>query len=299
MNDPGLPAFENQRSSGQDILLPRKAGSRHERMLLVEISSRDRNLLSYPTPSVFRWKFQRPMKDIKSVTLVGATIPNRIFNLDVGWNAFTFQEAALTWTVTLTPGIYTAATLATALQAALNALDSVSNTYVCTVLGSTDQLKISTSGSVAFSLLFASGQYVDQYENNVLRMMNSPARMMGFLTADYVSNTKQIISPFAADCDFLTNRIYLYLNQDNAFDMITTERTSGRKGPFTILYPDPGVAYTTVNKNTYEFAPIYLSSPAPIARLINLDIALRDEFYRPLNLNGRDFTLVLEVLYLE
>jgi hypothetical protein len=299
MNDPGLPPFENQRSSGQDILLPRKVGSRHERMLLVEISSRDRNIVSYPTPSVFRWKFQRPMKDIKSVTLVGATIPNRIFNLDVGWNSFTFQEATVTWTVTLTPGIYTTTTLASSLQGALNTLSGVSNTYVCSILSATDQLKISTGGTAPFSLLFASGQYVDQYENNILRMMNSPARMMGFLTADYTSDTKQIISPFAADCDFLTNRIYLYLNQDNNFDMITTERTSGRKGPFTILYPDPGVAYTTVNKNTYEFAPIYLSSPAPIARLINLDIALRDEFYRPLNLNGRDFTLVLEVLYLE
>jgi len=300
MNDPGVPAFHNQRSSGQDILLPRKAKSRGDRTLFVEINSRDRNLLTYPNPSQFRWTFQRPMKDIKSIQIIGGTIPNRMFNMAAGWNQFTFLEGTVRWDVTLTPGVYTSATLAVGLADALNGLANVQNTYATSVNALTDCLTITATGSRMFSLLFASGNFVDTYEKNVLLVMNSPARCLGFMNADYSDRgTKTITAPFGIDIDSYLNRIYVYVNSDNSSDITAIERTSGRKDPFTIVYLDSGVPYTTFNKNTYEFQPIYFSSPAPVARLISMEFSLRDEFYRPLVMNGHDFTLLLEVVYLD
>jgi len=240
------------------------------------------------------------MKDIKSIQIIGGTIPNRIFNVAAGWNQFTFLEGTVRWDVTLIPGIYTAATLASSLVAALNALAGVQNTYTASVSSLTDCLTVSTSGSIAFSLLFATGNFVDTYEKNVLLVMNSPARCLGFLCADYSDRgTKTITAPFGMDIDSYLNRIYVYINPDNSTDMTTIERTSGRKDPFTIVYLDSGVPYTVFTKNTYDFQPIYFSSPAPIARLITMEFSLRDEFYRPLVMNGHDFTLLLEIVYLD
>ena len=55
--------------------------------------------------------------------------------------------------------------------------------------------------------------------------------------------------------------------------------------------------YYTLNRDTYT--PIFYSAPAPISRIATLNISLRDEFYRPVDLGGHDFTLVFELTYLE
>ena len=96
------------RSSGQDILLPtRKTKDRKHRSVLIEINSRDRNIASYPNPNLFRWILQRPLKDIQTIQIVGGTFPTRIFNVNSGYNQFTFQEDGKNYTVTLNPGRYT------------------------------------------------------------------------------------------------------------------------------------------------------------------------------------------------
>jgi hypothetical protein len=55
--------------------------------------------------------------------------------------------------------------------------------------------------------------------------------------------------------------------------------------------------YKTFTQENFE--PVFTATPAPIARLTTLTISLRDEFDRILNFNGRDFTLLLEIVYLE
>jgi hypothetical protein len=90
----------------------------------------------------------------------------------------------------------------------------------------------------------------------------------------------------------------LYLNHDNTQDINTIERSVGRQQPHAIVYFDElRNNYKFLNKETFE--PLYLSYPAPISRISTLDISIQDEFNRVVDFNGRDFTLLLEVVYLE
>jgi len=301
MNSPlGIPDHKGQKSSGQGILLPNSVKERKRRSLLVEINSRDRNIRSFPSPNTFRWTFQRPMKDVTSIQIVGGTVPSRLFTVNTGWNSFTFLEGNLRATVTLTPGLYTMATLAIQLQAQLNAIQGKNNTYLVTVDPATDRLTVTlTAGSSSYSFLFSSGNFVDLYDmNNVLTMINSPARILGFLNNDYASSSLIITAPNGMDVSLLTNRIYLYVNHDNSQDLGTIERSIGKQSPHAVLYMNtPTLDYKSFTTEVFE--PLFRSSPAPIARLLTLDIALRDEFDRLIELNGRDFTLLLEIEYLE
>ena len=303
MNSPPVPPFENQRASGQDILLPSISAGRKKRIDLIEINSRDRNQLSYPTSSQFRWRLMRPIKDIVSIQVVGGSIPTAFFSIDTGYNQFTFIEDGTTFTVTLTPGVYSSASdLATELQTRLNGISSIQNTYAVTVVSLTSQLKITGTkggGVVGFSLLFATGAYLDSFENGVLQQIKSPRRLLGFQALDYTSSSGGIIlSQNCVDQGFLTNRLYLYLNQENSQDLGTVDRGAGKKKAFSIVYFDSGdTVNKTFSKDTFE--PTFVSSPAPISRLTTLDLSLRNEFDYLVNFNGRDFTLLLEIVHLE
>jgi len=302
MNNPGAPpTAEGVRSSGQDILLPPRSQERKKRSLLVEINSRDRNMGSWPSPSQFRWTFQRPLKDVQSIQLVGGTLPTGNFNLDSGFNAFSFREGITRYAVTLTPGLYTDALLASQLQTTLNALPGISNTYTVTLSPLTNQLIITrATGLTVFYLLFVSGDFKDTFDKYaVLQTINTPRKMMGFLNMDYQCNSAGVItSPCAVDTAFLLNRIYLFINQDNNQDLGTIERSAGRNNPHSILYMDMNeYPYKTFTRDTFE--PLFRSSPAPISRMTTLDIALRDEFDRLINTNNRDVTLLFEITYLE
>ena len=305
MNAPtSVPTFENQRASGQNILLPSIAKARIRRTVLLEVNSRDRNIRSYPTATDFRWKLFRPLKDVLSIQIVGGTVPTRFFNIDSGWNKFTFLENTTQYTITLTPGCYTTAQMVSELAARFNDLSgTTSNKYTFSISSLTDRITMTrTTSDENFSLLFASGDYVDLYDNNSLNMMNSPAKMLGFGAADYNNNpfsdlSGTIVSPFAADANFLTNRMYLYINQENNQDIATIERSVGKKSPYSIIYMDQTSPYKTFTQESFE--PFFQASPAPIARLTTLTLSLRDEFDRILNFNGRDFTLLIEFVYLE
>ncbi len=123
--------------------------------------------------------------------------------------------------------------------------------------------------------------------------------MLGFDAADYASDSLgKVVSPYVAVLEFLLTRIYVYINHDNTQDFGFIERAVGRQQPHAIIYMDTcNGNYKFLNKETYE--PIFEAKPAPIARMATLDITLRDEFDRLIDLNGRDFTLLLEIEYCE
>jgi hypothetical protein len=73
---------------------------------------------------------------------------------------------------------------------------------------------------------------------------------------------------------------------------------AGRKDSFHILYMDQIInGYYTLNKDLHT--PIFISSPAPISRVGTLNISIRDEFYRLVDIGWLDFTLLFEITYLE
>lgn len=285
------------RSSGQEIITPHQLfREARERKILVEVNSRDRNTRTYPYPQQFRWRFQRPLKDIKSATMRGGTIPTRLWNINVPWNQFTLLEGSTRYNVTLEPGRYTKNSFATELGSKINALSGITNQYSVAFSPTTDQMTLTRDvGAATFSLLFNTGDYTDTYDsNNSLVMINTPAKMMGFGKADYSDGgIGKITSPFATEIDFLVNRVYLYINADNNQDINTIERSVGRDAPFAILYMDDNTnSYKYFDKVIYE--PTFISAPAPVSRMTTLNVELRDEFNRLIDLNGRDFTVLLE-----
>lgn len=291
----------NVESSGQQVTLAYpKRSERREAVILVEINSRDRNIQQYPTPSEFRWRLYRPLKDVVKIQIAGGTIPGCLYNLNRGWNVFTFQEGSQKWNVTIPPGRYGYEQLCATLASLLNTLPGITNSYLVTINTITGVFTLTRSaGAANFALLFATGDYVDFYDQNqTLQTINTPAKLFGFGRADYTNSGAAILAPNVVDLDFILNRCYIYINHDNTQDLNTVERSVGRQQPHAIVYFDElRNNYKFLNKETFE--PLYTAFPAAISRIATLDISIRDEFDRPIDMNGRDFTLLLEIVYLD
>jgi hypothetical protein len=288
-------------TSGQQVLLPEGGRKKVVRKTTVVVNSRDRQFLSYPNTNVFRFVLRRPLKEIHSIELVNGSIPGLIYTINKGWNSFSFQEGATVYEIALTPGLYNETTLAAELQARLNATAGLVNTYTCAVSPTTHRLTIrAATGTARFALLFYSGVVTDEFDMNGVHILkiNTPARFLGFGFNDYTDTAGEIVSPVAMDAENFLNRIYLYINAESTTELHRMEVGAGGRDCFHIFFASPGSAnYIFLNKETET--PTYIASPAPLARLSFLDISLRDEFFRPLDLQNRDVNLIFEITHFE
>jgi len=294
--DPNIPS-----SSGQHVLIKDQSKiKRSLRRTTVVINSRDRNLIKNPDSNQFRFSLRRPLTNVLSIELMNGSIPSYIYNINTGWNKFTFQEGSVNFTVTLTPGYYTESSLAFLLQTALNTLPGIKNIYTVAQNANTRIIQVVSNKKETYGFLFYSGNTSDQIDLNTLTILsiNTPARLLGFGLTDYMSNSSGIINGvLPMDIDNFINRIYLHLETDGR-NLSRMELGSGRPDCFHIFYLTPGQSnYILLDKETDH--SLYESSPAPIARMTTLDISFRDEFNRPLDLNHRESTLVFEITHLE
>jgi len=301
-------------TSGQGVLLPDSTRrSRKQRTVTVAVNSRDRNMMADYATNPFRWTFRRPLKDVVSVELVNGCVPVDLYNINTGWNMFTFKEALKEYTVTLTPGQYTSTELCAELQRALNAIPGILNTYTVVYSSITKKATIGVSaGVLGYSFDFLGTPHTDTIDgtSGAILQIGCPARLFGFENRIYSAAqgipvpgrptglAGSITPPNRMDPAFLGQRIYLHVNADNSIEFNRVEMGAGRKDCFHIIYLDQNTGgYYTLNRDTYT--PIFYSAPAPIARIASLNISLRDEFFRLLDLGGHDFTLVFEVTYLD
>jgi hypothetical protein len=288
-------------TSGQQVLLPESSKSkRKQRTITVAVNSRDRNLSANNNTNQFRWVFRRPLKDIVSIELVNGYVPADLYNINTGWNMFTFGEDTTIWQVTLTPGQYTPAQLAAELQTRLNGLSGVTNTYTVAYSTVTKKMTISATGGMIFTFYFLTTPHkdiIDSYSGSITSI-NCPARILGFVDKDYPSDSGTIIPPNRADTDIFLKKLYLHLNADNSIELNRIELGAGRKDCFHILFLDQIVdGYYPLNKDLHT--PIFYSSPAPLARMAALNVSIRDEFYRLVDLSLHDFTLMFEITFIE
>jgi len=289
-------------TSGQQILLseaPRK--QRKERRVIIAVNSGDRNLTANYSPNNFKCVFKRPLKDIVSVELVGGCIPADLYNVTEEWNKFIFTESINTYTITLTPGQYTAATLAGELQTQLNAVATL-NKYSAIFNPITKKLEVSlTTGWDTYTFHFQTGApYVDEINSytGALERIMCPAKLLGFAMWDYTATSGNLTSPNRMDPDYCIKRAYIHVNADNSMELNRIESGGGRRDCYHIVYMDNTAdGYYYFNKDVY--APVFYSSPAPISRMSFITISIRDEYYRLLDLGGHDFTLIFEITTLE
>lgn len=265
----------------------------------IVVNSRDRNYMNYPNPNHFRYTLRRPLTNVMSIELMNGSIPSFIFNIQAQWGSFTVVEGGKVFSITLTSGFYTDSTLCTELQKQLNAIAGKQNTYVVAQDPVTRKLTITSTHTVAYSFLFYSGSPKDTVVMNTLTVLsiNTPARLLGFGFSDYTSDSSGTINGVTPmDIDNFSNRIYLHLESDGK-NLARMELGAGRNDCFHIFYIEPGSNYTFLNKETDH--SVFTSSPAPIARMANLEIFIRDEFNRLVDLNHRELNLVFEITHLE
>ena len=284
-------------TTGQQILLPESTlKKRGHKSITVAVNSRDRNLAEDTDSNNFRWTFKRPLKDIVSIELLSGCVPATLYNVNTGWNKFTFQENSTRKTITLTPGQYTVDTLVLELEQELN-IGSI-NIYDVTYSAITKKISIAAVGTATFQFCFGSGDFLDTFDKYgaCITSINCPARLLGFDQLDYYGQAAStIVAPHRADPDYCIKRLYLHINVDNSYELNRVEVGAGRRDCFHIIFMDPisTNGYYFLNKDTY--LPTYYSSPAPIARIASMTVSLRDEFFRPVDLGNYDYTLVFEI----
>jgi hypothetical protein len=314
----GTTFLNNQKSgksSGQQVLLPQQTPpppvgprKRHEKVTTILCNSRERNVVSYPNTNNFRWRLRRDIKDITSIRLIGGSLPANLYNINTGWNKFTFLENSIKYTISLNIGLYDGTSLAAELKRVLN-ISGVVNVYDVTY--SLTSLKITirrTSGTYSFSLLFQTGEYIDNFydysgtvdnlSNDYLSEIKCPARILGFITQDYTDTTGTIVATNPVDTAWFLNKLFLHINTETDKEFNRIEVAKGPHDPYTIIYLDEvkdGVKF--LNKETDY--PIIEFSPAPLSRLSLLEISIRDEFYKLQDLQNKEFTLLFEITFLE
>lgn len=288
-------------SSGQHVLMKDQSKIKKAvRHTTIVVNSRDRNYVSYPDPNHFRYTLRRPLTNVISIELMNAVIPSFIYNINTGWNSFNFCESTNSISlVSLSPGLYTESSLCTELQNKLNAIPGKQNTYTVTLNPITKIIQVISNNIVPFAFLFYSGIKKDEIDLNTFAILsiNTPARLLGFGLNDYASSNGKIIAPLPIDIDNFANRIYLHLESDGK-NLSRMELGSGRQDCFHIFNFVPGASnYFYLDDQTFH--SIYESMPAPLARVSNLEITLRDEFNRLVDLNHRELSLTFEITHLE
>jgi hypothetical protein len=293
--------MEGETSSGQHVLMKDQSKIKKAvRHTTIVINSRDRNFLTYPNPNSFRYTLRRALTNIMSIELMNGSFPGYIYNIDIGWNKFNFQEGTTIYTVTLTPGLYTEINLAAELQIQLNAIIGISNSYTVSFISTTFIMSVvRATGTASFGFLFSSGAYKDEidYNNLAILSINTPARHFGFGLNDYFDKAGTLSGLLPMDVQNFTNKAYLHLESDGK-NLARMEVGAGKQDCYHILYINPGEKnYIFLDKETDH--SIFVSSPAPLARVKTLELSIRDEFNRLLNINHREFSFIFEFAHLE
>lgn len=302
-------------SSGQHVLMKDQSKIKKAvRQTTIVVNSRDRNYVAYPNSNHFRYTLRRPLTNVMSLELMNGSVPAFLYTIQPSWNTFSFcewpyglvnlscpQKPDIT-TISLTPGFYTEEDLCKELEIQLNSVCGRNNTYAVTFNPHTKKLSVAATNSkiLPFSFLFYSGEKKDEIDLNTLAVLsiNTPARFLGFGLNDYTSDPCGVIyAPLAMDLENFLNRMYLHLESDGK-NLARMELGAGRPDCFHIFYIYPGKAnYIYLDKETDHST--FVSSPAPIARMANLEITLRDEFNRLVDVQHRELSLVFEITHLE
>ena len=300
-------------SSGQHVLMKDQSKiKRAIRNTTIVVNSRDRNYLSYPNSNHFRWTLRRPLTNVMNVELMNGSVPAFLYTIQPEWGSFSFRElknmgfygeTSKVVLITLRPGKYTEVELCVELERALNSVETNENEYRVVFDRITGRLTISVVPSAEvypYRLLFYSGDRKDEINMTTLAMLsiNTPARLLGFGLNDYASDDGTLVAPLPMDLENFLNRMYLYIDADGK-NLSRMELGAGRDDCFHIFYLNPRIKqnYLLLDKETDH--SVFTSSPAPIARIANLEITLRDEFNRLIDLNHRELNLVFEITHLE
>ena len=242
------------------------------------ISSENRLNPNLTTSTNFTVQLANPINEVYALYgLKAATIPKTYYNIDSPRNQFTITDSSGTNTVVLTPGNYSMANLLIELAAQLNAL--AVDTYTVTYSEISGKITITSSFagfSVNPTLATLRGLVLDQ---------------LGFnLGIEYVSVGGVLTPPNVVDISGIKN-VYIIIDEFTQFVRNTTNAFQNFKVQMNGQFGD--VIYWTDESGYHQYFNI---APANKSNIRTLNIRLVDQYGIDINLNGREWQMILQLV---
>ena len=146
------------------------------------IDSRDRNYKNYPKASNYIVKLNEQFKNITSIELSRAQIPQSGYIINNNNNVIHFKEGDECYKLEIPIGDYTIHQLVSQITASFCSYDGLSNKYMVTYNKSTGKITFSTSGTVPFELNFKGSVHLDNTHAGFKRLYPpcSMGKLLGF-----------------------------------------------------------------------------------------------------------------------
>lgn len=237
----------------------------------IVIDSKDRNQLQYQNPNEYTIVFDDDINDVVSAQLISADVPFATYLINDNFKNIYITISGTTTEISLTPGDYTATSLASHIQDKLNAFSS--NNFSVAYDNVKDNYRFRSK--VAFSLVF----------NDVANPLNS---LLGFKQTTYASSVSSEIdayvnviqSPYRKNFDY-NKYIYLVIDQ---FDL-----NKGNAKPINKSYAALTEQYTQLSINDKPKIVKYFSPTIP--RLSKLSVSFYDRYGNKYDFQNQDHRL--------
>lgn len=247
--------------------------------------SDQRDQLVYPSPSYYRLKLLVPLRNVVAITLSSGVFPITEYNVNAYNQFLDIDVGGTVYTIQVPEGEYTEATLAAAVQAAIQALGPPLAGF--TVVLDPLTRRITVANAAPFTLLFRSGPSVNK----------SVWQVLGFLQVD--------VGPSVS----VTSSGVIDLAGTTAIDMFIEEVSCNIDSTDNAVARISLQKFSPVSSLTYFTPTNYgvLRKFWPIGRLQYLTFQLMVKVselqpdgtlvvkYRPYDFNGRNHTMQLAI----
>jgi hypothetical protein len=264
------------------------------------VDSRTRDTSLYPNANTYTVFLTNPLKNIRQIDLVSATVPNSMFNFTTTGTFLTVTtpQGGTAYTVPLYAGFYSGSTLSaelnnssqmTGVSTAFNSADgkfifSSASTFTISTTSAQAAQMLGLAVSTSYNSAAASGVPVYQYNSaytgkNILKSANVcdfTANEMVFLDIEELRTQKMHLSSklvgYTSNVNNITSNVYLPVNTlaSHAFGVIPMDVISGSIKTF---------------KETSDYG-MSIRFPHVIEKLSDLTINWRDINGQLLSFNG-------------
>ncbi len=269
------------------------------------LDSRDRNTDKFTAPNDYYVDTFEVFRNVTSVGLMAAVIPNTTYNIYEGINRIHFEETNGTELVAeIAPGNYDNTTIAAAIKTALEATVGANSTYTVTLDTSTLKLTIVSNlagGGGVFNLNFAGLAVKKGFDGtNVAYNQGSIGPFLGYAPVD-LSGSNTYTGTGVVNLNTLPYFL-LFIDNLEKYESTTVpskafcqilRNSLGTEGGSNTTSGQPYTLHThRAFLNIKHFSP-------PLAKLDRLKIRLTDYYGNVLDFNGADHSLLLEITTVE
>jgi hypothetical protein len=262
----------------------------------LEINSLDRDTEQYDNPNEYRIQLYDQVKNVTRLSLIGGTIPVNSYNVVYPYNQFQAELSGSSIVdISLTPGEYTGSTLASELETRLTS--GLGETFSVLYNDTNRKLTITNVSGGDYSFIFDEGKYSTKIDSHskAIKKRNNASQLLGFYGRDSVTSSSDVLISTNPIVLCPIRRVYLYLNANHSASLTNLKQSGQKRQPFAILYLN--VANNTCDQVYLDRDSInFYSQTYGGQDLRYFDLEFRDEFGNKYDFQGRDHTLLFEIV---